>query len=225
MVDQLLEAIANETVRHRLFQSGLLELEEETLAKILRANSRRIEALDGAEHLLPFLPRIERKVVGVAPRLFRRLRHHLVERANYILNSTSEIAVIVNVAYELVGEKCLPRSKLEQADLIAQMIAQITRGNSYRLEVFALLVLLAATTSGVEAIEEDLLPIDLTGSLVLGFRLRRLFGLALLLLLLIFRLDKVEKRIVQKLLLEMLLQVQQGHIEQIHRLVEAWIDL
>ena len=38
-------------------------------------------------------------------------------------------------------------------------------------------------------------------------------------------LDEIEKWIVQQLLLEMLLKVQQGHVQKIHRLVQARIDL
>ena len=40
-----------------------------------------------------------------------------------------------------------------------------------------------------------------------------------------FGLDEVQKWIVEQLLLEVLLEVEQGHVEQIHRLIQAWIDL
>ena len=73
----------------------------------------------------------------------------------------------------------------------------------------------------VEAVEEDLLPVDLVFLLLL---LLLLLGV-LLLVFLLLRLDQVEERIVQQLLLQVLLEVEQGHVEQIHRLVEAWIDL
>ena len=44
-------------------------------------------------------------------------------------------------------------------------------------------------------------------------------------LLVLLRLDHVEEGIVEELLLEMRLEVEQRHVQQIHRLVEAWIDL
>ncbi len=120
----------------------------------------------------------------------------------------------------------MSRSKLEKADLIPEVIAQIAGGDCDRLEVLALLVLFAATAGGVEAVEQDLFPIYLAGALILGFRLRRLGGFALLLLLfLLLSLDEIEEWIVEKFLLEVLLEVQQRHVEQVHRLIEAWIDL
>ncbi len=87
-------------------------------------------------------------------------------------------------------------------------------------------MLFAAASRGVESIEENLFPIYLAGALILGLGLNRLrlFALLRLLFFLLF-LDKIEKRVVQKLLLQVLLKVEEGHVEQIHRLVEAWIDL
>ena len=72
-------------------------------------------------------------------------------------------------------------------------------------------------------VEEDALPVGL----VLG--LRFLLGLVLLLfrsgrLDFFLRLDELEERIAQELLFQMLLQVEQRHVEQIHRLIQARID-
>ena len=96
--------------------------------------------MDGAEHLLPLLLGVERKVLRVAAGFFCSLGHHFVEGANYVLNPGSEITVVVDVSYELVGQQRLPWSELEQADLIAQVIAQVARRNGYWLEVLTLLV-------------------------------------------------------------------------------------
>ena len=110
--------------------------------------------------------------------------------------------------------------------MIAQVVAQVARRDGDRLKVFAFLVLFAAAARRVEAIEQDFLPVDLARALVFGFCLRGLCGLAFLLLLLVFLgLDKVEERVVEKLLLQVLLQIEQWHVEKIHRLVQARIDL
>ena len=78
----------------------------------------------------------------------------------------------------------------------------------------------------MRAIQQNLFPIDLAGALVLGFCLRLLFDLCLLLVFfLLLGLDQIEERIVEQLLLQMLLQVEQGHVEKVHRLVKARIDL
>src|SRR6476660_4780008 len=105
------------------------------------------------------------------------------------------------------------------------MVAEITRCDGDGLEVFALLVLLAAAAGGVEAVEQNLFPVYLAGAVVLGLGLRLLLLGFLLLLFLFLRLDEIEERIVEQLLLEMLLEVEERHVQQVHRLVQAWIDL
>jgi hypothetical protein len=115
-------------------------------------------------------------------------------------------------------------SELEKAHLVAEVVAQVARRDGDRLEVFLFLVLFAAASRRVEAVEENLLPVYLSSTLVLGLGLSRLGFLAFLLLL-FFLLDQIEEGIVQQLLLEVLLKVEEGHVEQIHRLIEAWIDL
>ena len=63
-------------------------------------------------------------------------------------------------------------------------------------------------------------------TLLLGRRLLHLLlGLLGLLVVLFFRLDELEERIIQQLLLEVLLEIEQRHVQEIHRLVQAWIDL
>ena len=143
-----------------------------------------------------------------------------------LLEAAGEIAVLVDVADELVGEVHLAAVQVEQGDLVAQVVGEVARVDRDRLVVLALLVLLAASAR-VEAVEQDLLPVDLALLFLLGLGLRvLLFRAALALLLVLFlRLDHVEERIVEELLLEVVLEVEQGHVEQIHRLVEAWIDL
>ena len=50
--------------------------------------------------------------------------------------------------------------EIEQADLIAQVVGEVARVDRDRLVVLALLVLLAPA-AGIEAVEQDLLPVDL----------------------------------------------------------------
>src|SRR5438105_13542800 len=103
------------------------------------------------------------------------------------------------------------------------MIAQVPGGDGDRLEVFALLVFFAATPRSVEAIEQDLFPVYLSRPLVFGLCLRLFLGLSLLLLFLFFlRLDAIQERIVEELLLQVLLAVQPGDVERIHRVSKAW---
>src|SRR5206468_113860 len=52
MVDQFIEAVADETERHRLFEPRFPELQHQALAQIARADARRIKALDDPEHLV-----------------------------------------------------------------------------------------------------------------------------------------------------------------------------
>ena len=125
---------------------------------------------------------------------------------------------------ELFGQRKLAGREIQQRHLINQMVAQVTRGRRDRLEIFLFLVLLALAT-GLEAVEEDLFPVDLVlGLRLLGFVSRRLsFGC--LLILFLFRLDHLQERIRLQLLLQVLLEVEQGHVQQIHRLIQARIDL
>src|SRR4026207_171782 len=103
------------------------------------------------------------------------------------------------------------------------MIAQVARGDGHWLEVFLLLVLLAASAGGVKAVEQDLFPIDFVAALLF---LRGLTVLALgLLFFFLFFLDEIEERIVEQLLLQVLLRIEERHVQEIHRLVKAWIDL
>src|SRR5437868_9768392 len=87
-------------------------------------------------------------------------------------------------------------------------------------------MLLAPTASGVETVEQNLFPINFAGTLVLCLGLGLLLDLGLLLLFfLFFRLYQIQEGIVEELLLEVLLQIEQRHVEQVHRLVQARIDL
>src|SRR5204863_5830018 len=93
-----------------------------------------------------------------------------------------------------------------------------------RLDVFARVAVTAARHAVLRAVlEQDVFPIGP----VLGFGL--FLGLVVLLLGcrgldLFLGLDHLEERVAEQLLLEVLLEVEQRHVQQIHRLVQAWID-
>ena len=224
MVDQLVEAVADQPIRHRLLEPGVAELQHEAFAQIARADAWRVEPLHRREHSLAFLLRVQRHFVRIALRRFGGLEHHIVDRLTNLVDRTRQISVLVDVADELLGEEHLPRVEIEQRDLVAQVVAEIARGDGDRLVVLLLLVLLSSA-AGVEAIEQDLLPVDLVVRRLLFLRCLRLLGFRSLLFVLFLGLDHLEERIVQQLLLEVLLEVEQRHVQQIHRLVQARIDL
>src|SRR6185312_7489458 len=171
VIDQLLEAVAHETERHRLLEPRLLELKHEALAQIARTDAGRVEALDDDEHLIELGVRVQRQVVDVALDRFGGRCDRVVDRGEQLDGRTGEVAVLVDVANEFVSEERLAGREIEEGDLIEQMVREIARVDRDRLVVLALLVLLAAT-SGVESVEENLLPVDLVVGL-LFFRLLR----------------------------------------------------
>ena len=113
MVDQLLETVAHEAVRNRLLSSRLAKLQHEALAQVARANARRVEILDDDEHLLDFGERVERKAFDVALGLLRRALDFLVHAAKNLLEGTGEVAVLVDIADEFIGEKLLSRREIK----------------------------------------------------------------------------------------------------------------
>ena len=75
----------------------------------------------------------------------------------------------------------------------------------------------------VEAVEQDLFPVDLLlllGLLLFLLGVRRLLGAGLLFL----GLHQLQERIDQQLLFQVLLEIHHGHVQHVHRLVQAWID-
>src|SRR4029077_13412104 len=93
-----------------------------------------------------------------------------------------------------------------------------------RLDVFAGIAVAAAGHAMLGAIlEQDIFPVGPVLGLGLLLRLIVLLlgsrGLDLFL-----RLDHLEERVAEQLLFEMLLEVEQRHVQEIHRLVQARID-
>jgi hypothetical protein len=123
-----------------------------------------------------------------------------------------QIAVIANAAHQLVAEEPRPIVELQEVQLPRDVVGEVGVFDRHRLEVLPLFELLSGTAHA-ESVEEDLLPIGLV--VLLGLLLVRLDGLV------DFRLLHLEKRVRLEFGLQVLLEVEQRHIQQIHRLVQA----
>ena len=150
----------------------------------------------------------------------------LVRAPEDLLERMLQVAVFPDVPEEFFGEQLLAGRQIEHARLLAEMVDQVARLDRDGLDVLSRVAVAAAghTVLG-PVVEQDVLPVGLVVARLL------LLGLLLLLLLLgrgrlhlFFRLHHFEERIAQQLLLQVLLQIEQRHIEQIHRLVEARVD-
>ncbi len=146
-------------------------------------------------------------------------RDELVHRRADLLDRGREIALLVDVAEELLGEEELAGIERQHLQLLAQVIDQILGLDRHRLGVLELLELLPGAAD-LEAVEEDLLPVHLLFLLLLLLLLLRVLLLRRLLL----GLEQLEEGIGQQLLLQVLLQVHHGHVQHVHRLVEPRID-
>ena len=107
MVDQLLEAVANEAVRHGLLESSLAQLKHEAFAKVTCADAWWVEILDNAEHLLELSWSVERKILELRIDLFSDVGDGFVDADQDIVQRTREIAVFVDVSDELLSEELL----------------------------------------------------------------------------------------------------------------------
>ncbi len=157
------------------------------------------------------------------------LGRELVQRARWCAvtissSAADEVAVVADVAEELLGQQPLAVGQVEQLQLLAQVArsrsgAWTDTGSANSRSSVAPVPPVAV----VEAGEEDVLPVGLLA--VGGLRAPRvLLGQRRRRLLLFLGLEQLEERIRHQLLLQVLLQVEQRHVQQVHRLVEAWID-
>ena len=105
--------------------------------------------------------------------------------------------------------------------LVAQMVGQISAFDRRRLIILPLFEL-GFSTGIVESIENELFPVGFV------FALRRVRFLLFLLFVrgaffFLLGLLQFEERVAEEFTLEVLLQIEHGHVKQIHRLVEARI--
>src|SRR6267378_4222033 len=217
--DQVVERFLDEPVDQRVGPLLALELQQQALPQVTGADPGRVELLDDAQHLL------RRRVGGdiqVQLRLRLVLLEQLVRAFDDLLQARLEVPVLPDVAEELLGEQLLARREVEHPRLLAQIIDQILALDRDRLHVLGGPAQGAARHPVLGAVvHQDGFPVGfvvprflLLGGLLLG---GGTFGLLL-------GLDHLEERIAQQLLLQVLLQVEQRHVEEIHRLVQARID-
>ncbi len=145
--------------------------------------------------------------------------HQPIHRGADLFQRRREVAFLVDVAEELFGEEQLARVEGEHLELLAQVVDEILGLDRHRLGVLQLLELLARAAD-LESVEEDLLPVHL---LFLFLLLLLLVGI-LLFRGLLFRLQELEERIREQLLLEVLLEIHHRHVQHVHRLVQPRID-
>src|SRR5690606_19029800 len=84
----------------------------------------------------------------------------VVEALDDLGERAGQVAVVVDVADDLLAQQHLPRGEPEQHELVAEMVCEVARLDRDRLVVLLLLVL-GPPPAGLEAVEEDLLPVDL----------------------------------------------------------------
>ena len=147
-------------------------------------------------------------------------RHEAVDRVEDLLERRGEVAVVVDVAHELLGEQLLPGTEVEHLELVLQVVGEGRGLDGDGLGVLQLLVLLTGAAH-VEAVEKDLLPVDLVVLLLLFLLL---LGVGLLRILVLLRLEQLEEGIGEELLLQVLLEVHHGHVEHVHGLIEPRVD-
>ena len=110
MCDQLLERVLDELIRHGIPLAGGTQLQHQAFAKIACADAWRIELLNDCEHRLHIVV-AERRNLGVA--LFRFRLEPLVHAALDNLERTGEIAVVGNVANEIIRQNRFARRHLD----------------------------------------------------------------------------------------------------------------
>src|SRR6185437_5891529 len=120
-------------------------------------------------------------------------------------------------------QELLAGREVEQPHLLAQVIRQVLGLDRHGLDVLAGFAHVPRRGALVAAVvQQDLLPVGLV--VLLGFLLVLLGLLRQRHFRFVLRLEQLEERIAEQLLLEVLLQVEQRHVQQIHRLIQPRID-
>src|SRR5688572_8368266 len=94
--------------REAVALAGCTQLQHQALTQVARADTWRIEILNDLQHGLHF--RLgERRDIGLDLALLRFALQELVETFADLVERAREVAVVVDVADELVGEERLTR--------------------------------------------------------------------------------------------------------------------
>ncbi len=218
---EVLPGVLHEPVGKRVGALLVLELQQQALAQVARPHAGRVELLHDLQHLL----RLGHGVVlhgELQLRLGGMLFQQLVRALDDLLQRGGQIAVLRDVAQELVAKQPLPWCEVQHLDLILQMVGEVLGLDRHRLDIFPRFAEVTGPGERISTVvEQDVFPVGFVVSLLLLFGLD-LVGRGCLLFLLGF--EQLEEGVAQQLLLEVLLQVEQGHVQQVHRLIEARID-
>src|SRR6266516_6252134 len=219
---EVVPGLLDQPIRQRVLAFLLFQLQQQALAQVPRAHPWWVERLADAQYRFGVLE----GVLGdlhVPFDLVRMFVEDLIDAADDLLERRLEIAVFPDVAEELLVEKVLARRQVEHLDLLAQVVVEVFGLDRDRLDVLGRFAQVAhAGRRRVGAVvEQDLLPIRLVVSGLLLLRLDLLDGGRFLLPL---GLDELEERVAEQLLLQVLLQVQERHVQQVHGLIEPRVD-
>src|SRR5882757_649304 len=119
--DQVLERFLHEPVHQRVGALLVLELQNQALAQVARADAGWIELLNGMQHLL-HLGHGERRDVEVELRFGLVFLEQLVRTLADFFDGVLQVAVFADVTEELLGEQLLTRVEVEHPGLVAQIV-------------------------------------------------------------------------------------------------------
>ncbi len=189
------------------------ELEQQAFPQVAGADARRVEPLDQKQGLLGLLD-----------------ADRAIQVADDILERQPEIAALVQVVDDVLGQGVHLGIAIEEAELIDQVVVERSGPRRHILHrvLLAVGVLAQRRPAAPRALVVDLAPvlvqvdqaIELVGlgvGLGLGGRRRRLLGIALRLA----RLAELQHRILAQLLLDPLLQGHDRQLQDFHRLDHA----
>ena len=245
------EVVRNDSGGQRVRPLLPLQLKEEALPQIPGPDPRRVQPLDGVQHGLHLVGRVEGEQAFdlgdlLGPFIFvldcvrvgqGRLSKRFaggVEAVGHIFQRTREHAVVVDVADDLVRDPALPLAQAQEAQLLAQVVPQVA-GSHHRRLVVVLDFALLALSADLEAVAQDLVPVHFglrlrsCGLVLVGVRARiridvvRALGLRIGVV--VVRVRELQEGVLGQLLLQAILKVEQGHVEQVHRLVQTRVGL
>jgi len=189
-------------VRERVRLVARLELQQETLPQVAGADAGGIELLDDPQHLLGVGDGEELRL-RVLLRLDGVLLEQLVGPPDDLLRRGAQVAVLRDVADELLREELLARGQVEQPHLLPQVVRQILGLDRDGLDVLPGFAHVARGRAVAAVVQEDVLPVRLI--VVLGLLLLLDAVLRLGQLRIVFGLDQLQEGVAEQLLLQVLL--------------------
>src|SRR5690606_36689330 len=111
--------------RRYLLEDRIPQVQEDALAHVSGGESRRVEALDDAEHPLRILDGIGLLLFAVVTPLRAALAEEIVEQADDLVQRALEVPFIVDVADDLLAQQKLTRRNPEQRELVLEMVGEV----------------------------------------------------------------------------------------------------